>query len=145
LPSLTVAYRAGWKFFFESLWPKHKEKIGIVMTHVESHGRLMRNEVRLEHIQQEHEARQRALEHFEKEDRERRAQEFYRIRTDIAPQSYYHRLDLLRDLVYQGTGSWLLQDASFKTWLQPTQRDSRLLWLQGIPGAGELMTYANLA
>ncbi|KAI1488247.1 NACHT domain protein [Biscogniauxia mediterranea] len=125
------------KYIFDSLWPRHKDKIKVVMTHIENHARLMRNEVRLEHIQQEYEARRRALEHFEKEDRSRRAQEFHRIKTDIAPQSHDDRLDWLRARVYQGTGTWLLQSATFKEWLQATAESSRILWLQGIPGAGK--------
>ncbi|KAI0442379.1 NACHT domain protein [Xylaria telfairii] len=126
-----------WKYLFESLWPKHKEKIKVVMTHIQNHVRLMRNEVRLEHIQQEHEARQRALANFEREEEERRAQEFHRIKTDIAPQSYDDTLEIFRGLVYQGTGLWLLQDATFKQWLNPISGEPRIFWLQGIPGAGK--------
>ncbi|KAI1291593.1 NACHT domain protein [Xylaria venustula] len=126
-----------WKYLFESLWPTHKEKIKIVMTHIQNHGRLMRNEVRLEHIQQEYEARRLALQNFERLELERRAQEFHRIKTDIAPQSHDDRLDLLRHLTYPGTGAWLLQDAMFKKWADSVSQDSRILWLQGIPGAGK--------
>ncbi|KAI1420542.1 NACHT domain protein [Xylaria sp. FL1777] len=126
-----------WKYLFESLWPTHKEKIKVVMTHIQSHGRLMRNEVRLEHIQQEHQARQLALKNFEKLELERRAQEYHRIKTDMASDSYDKRLDLLRHLVCQGTGAWLLQDATFKTWLNFASQEARVLWLQGIPGAGK--------
>jgi len=107
------------------------------MTHIQNHVRLVRNEVRLEHIQQEHEARRRALENFEREEQERRSQEFYRLKTSMAPRSYDDRLDLLRHLVYQGTGVWLLQDATFKKWLDFSSAEPRILWLQGIPGAGE--------
>ncbi|KAI0434477.1 NACHT domain protein [Xylaria sp. FL1042] len=107
------------------------------MAHIQSHGRLMRNEVRLEHIQQEYQARKVALENFERLELERRAQEYYRIKTDIAPQSHDDRLDLLRHLTCQGTGAWLLQDATFMKWLDPTSQDCRILWLQGIPGAGK--------
>ncbi|KAI1355079.1 NACHT domain protein [Xylaria sp. FL0043] len=126
-----------WKYLFESLWPTHREKIKVIMTHIQSHGRLMRNEVRLEHIQQEHRARKLALENFERLELERRAQEYHRIKTDIAPQSHDDRLDLLRHLTCQGTGTWLLQDATFMKWLGPASQDCKILWLQGIPGAGK--------
>ncbi|KAI1273970.1 NACHT domain protein [Xylaria sp. FL0933] len=126
-----------WKYLFESLWPTHKEKIKVIMTHIQSHGRLMRNEVRLEHIQQEHQARKLALENFERLELERRAQEYHRIKTDIAPQSHDDRLDLLRHLTCQATGTWLLQDATFIKWLGPASQDCKILWLQGIPGAGK--------
>ncbi|KAK5631041.1 hypothetical protein RRF57_006756 [Xylaria bambusicola] len=107
------------------------------MTHIQNHGRLMRNEVRLEHIQQEYEARRLALKNFEELEVERRAQEFHRIKTDIAPQSHDDRLDLLRYLTYPDTGAWLLQDTMFKKWAGSFSQDSRILWLQGIPGAGK--------
>ncbi|KAI0600874.1 NACHT domain protein [Biscogniauxia sp. FL1348] len=125
------------KYLFDSLWPRHRDKITVVMAHIENHARLMRNEVRLEHIQQEHEARRRALEHFEKEDRSRRAQEFYRIKTDIAPQLHDDKFDRLQAHVCQGTGTWLLQDTTFKEWLHAAAESSRVMWLQGIPGAGK--------
>ncbi|TGJ79599.1 hypothetical protein E0Z10_g9161 [Xylaria hypoxylon] len=126
-----------WKYLFESLWPHHKEKIKFVMRQIQSHVRLMRNEVRLEHIQQEYQTRQLALQHFDSEERERRAQEYHRLKTDIAPQSHDDKLDSLRYLVYRDTGAWLLQDTTFKTWLKSTSKESRILWLQGIPGAGK--------
>ncbi|KAI0812103.1 NACHT domain protein [Xylaria sp. FL0064] len=126
-----------WKYLFESLWPTHKEKIKVIITHIQSHGRLMRNEVRLEHIQQEHQARKLALENFERLELEQRAQEYHRIKTNIAPQSHDDRLDLLRHLACQGTGTWLLQDATFIKWLGPASQDCKILWLQGIPGAGK--------
>ncbi|KAI5867325.1 NACHT domain protein [Durotheca rogersii] len=126
-----------WKYLFESLWPRHRDRIKVVMGHVQNHARLMRIEVGLEHIQQEHEARRRALEHFEKDEKFRRTQEFHCIKTDIAPQSYDDKLDGLRARICQGTGHWLLQEEAYKKWLETAAEPPRTLWLQGIPGAGK--------
>jgi hypothetical protein len=97
---------------------------------------LMRTEVRLEHIREEHGARQRALDDFEKSERERMRQEFHRIQTDIAPKFYHDKLAGISSTVCEGTGRWLLRQNDFVKWLDPTSTANSLLWLHGIPGAG---------
>lgn len=129
--------RLGWKYFFESLWPRHRDKINVVMNHIERHTLLMRNEVRLEHIQAEHTARLRALEHFERTERSHRQQEYHTIETGISPTKYDTKLDWLHGRVCEGTGRWLMNDPIFVKWLDPQDTSSKVLWLQGIPGAGE--------
>jgi len=126
----------GWRYFFESLWPRHRDKIQVVITHIERHTLLMRNEVRLEHIQEEHHARLRALEHFESTERSHRRQEYQSIKTDISPKSYDGKLDWFHGRVCEGTGKWLTRDASFAKWLDIYDTSAKLLWLEGIPGSG---------
>ena len=41
---------------------------------------------------------------------------------------------------FHGTGEWLLRDHPFKNWFCPDQCVDPLLWLQGIPDAGESPT-----
>ncbi|KAF2191077.1 hypothetical protein K469DRAFT_746515 [Zopfia rhizophila CBS 207.26] len=126
-----------WKMFFESLWPKHRGKIQVVTDHIKRHTLLMRNEVRLEHIQQEHHARVLALEKFESIERSNRRQEYYSIKTDISPRSYEDIIDRLHGRICVGTGKWLIRDATFLQWLDMADASTRVLWLQGIPGAGK--------
>jgi hypothetical protein len=38
---------------------------------------------------------------------------------------------------YPGTGYWLLQRRHVQAWLDPNSPSTPLLWLNGIPGAGE--------
>lgn len=38
---------------------------------------------------------------------------------------------------YPSTGSWILQRDQMKKWMKPEDTDGSLLWLSGIPGAGE--------
>src|SRR2546421_2826814 len=108
---------SGWKYFFESLWPRHQDKIKVVTTHIERHTLLMRNEVRLEHIQEEHQARIRALEHFERTETFHLRQEYQSIKTDISPRTYGDRLDWFHGRICEGTGRWLMRDATFAKWL----------------------------
>ena len=128
--------RSGWGYFFESLWPRHREKIKLVTNHIERHTLLMRNEVRLEHIQEEHCARLRALEHFESTERSHRRQEYQSIKTDISPRTYEDRLDWFHGRICEGTGKWLMKDATFAKWLDSSDTSTKVLWLEGIPGAG---------
>jgi len=37
---------------------------------------------------------------------------------------------------YPGTGQWLLRDDRFQSWFDPSFCSNPLLWLSGIPGAG---------
>lgn len=98
---------------------------------------LMRNEVRLEHIREEHDARLKSLEHFKNTERAHRLQEFHAIKTDISPRSYDDRLNWYHGRVCEGTGTWLLKDELFKQWLDTVDGTAKVLWLQGIPGAGQ--------
>ncbi|KAI0379623.1 NACHT domain protein [Hypomontagnella monticulosa] len=134
-----------WKYLFESLWPRYRERIKLVMTHIEGHVRLMRNEVQLEHIQREHEARLRQLEHFEKMERDNLRGEYERIKTGISPKSFDDTFYRLSGQTYEGTGKWLLEDAAFTKWLDISDSSSRVLWLQGIPGAGKTFLSGTVA
>jgi len=134
---LTQPLFLGWKYFFESLWPKHREKIKVVKTNIERHTLLMRNEVRLEHIQAENDARVRALDHFESTERSLQRQEYQNIKTDVSPRTYEDRLDWFDARRCEGTGKWLLRDSIFAKWLDTTDTSTKVLWLQGIPGSGE--------
>ncbi|CZR60110.1 related to NACHT domain protein [Phialocephala subalpina] len=126
-----------WRIIFEAMWPKQRDKIRVVMSHIERHTSLMRNEVRLEHIHEEHKARLEALEHFERTERSHRRQEYNAIKESISPRTYEEQLDRIRARICEGTGRWLLRDATFTKWLKESQKPAKPIWLQGIPGAGK--------
>ncbi|ETS84159.1 hypothetical protein PFICI_02184 [Pestalotiopsis fici W106-1] len=126
-----------WKYLFESLWPKHRDKIKKLVSIIERHRLMMRDKVLFEHILQEHEARRRDLDYYEAKENDERRKEYNTIMTRIAPQKYHTKLSTVRSQVCKGSGDWLLRDSTFATWLDPADKTSRLLWLQGIPGAGK--------
>lgn len=121
---------------FETMWPKQRDKIQVVLSHIERHTFLLRNETRLEHIREEHDARLRALDHFEKSEISYRKQEYNAIKESILPTLYDDELYRIRNQICAGTGKWLLGDSKFEKWLNAADKTSRLIWLQGIPGAG---------
>ncbi|KAH7359598.1 NACHT domain protein [Pyrenochaeta sp. MPI-SDFR-AT-0127] len=132
-----------WKYFFESLWPKQRDKIKVIINHIERHTMLMRNGVRLEHIQAEHDARARALEHFENTEKAHQRQEYQSIRTEISPRTYGNKLDWLHARRCDGTGTWLIKDPVFASWIDIKDASTTILWLQGIPGSGKTFLSSN--
>jgi hypothetical protein len=126
----------GWKIIFEAMWPKQRDKIRVVMSHIERHTLLMRNEVRLEHIREERKARLEALEHFERTEISHRRQEYNAIKEAISPRAYEEELYIIRGRICEGTGKWILRDTTLINWLGGSEKPAKLIWLQGIPGAG---------
>jgi hypothetical protein len=138
--SLKVTIVLGWRIIFEAMWPKQQDKIRVVMSHIERHTLLMRNEVRLEHIREEYDARLRALEHFEKTERSHLRQEYNTIKEVISPRIYEDELYRIRGRICEGTGKWLLRDATFAEWINGSEKPTKPIWLQGIPGAGNFIS-----
>jgi hypothetical protein len=118
------------------MWTKQREKIDIVRAQIQRHTLLLRREVGLEHIQEAQKAQQQALEHYEKTEKSFRRQEYQSLKTNISPRSYEDRLDSYHARICQGTGQWLLRDTIFIKWLDKSDASMKILWLQGIPGAG---------
>ena len=123
---------------FDRLWPKHLANIEELGRHLDRLSRLMSTEIRLEHIQDEYEFRKQAMITFKAQAANIRRQEYDRIMTSLSPCTYdkilYH-LNLNR---CQGTGSWLFQSQIFLEWMEDSWEEARrILWLKGIPGAGE--------
>jgi hypothetical protein len=134
--AVTDHERAALKISFEALWPKRRDKFKHLASIIERHKLMMRDRVWLEDISQAHEARRLALEDHDARESEARRKEYNTIMTRIAPQRYHTKLDAVRRQVCEGSGDWLLKDDTFTTWMDPGKKSSRLLWLQGIPGAG---------
>lgn len=120
----------------EAVWPKYKAKIELVSSHIERHTHLLRNEVSLQHIKEEHEARTKALEYYEESRQFQEQQKFHNLEVLISPRLYDGKLDRLRTTICDGTGKWLFKDSVFSKWLDMTDSSTNLVWLQGIPGSG---------
>lgn len=132
-----------WGLIFESMWTKQREKINLVRAQIQRHTLLLRREVGLEHIQEAHDAQLQALEHYEKTEKSFRRQEYQSVKTNISPRTYEDKLDSFHARVCHGTGRWLLRDATFAKWLDKADASMKILWLQGIPGAGTCINYSS--
>ncbi|KAF7527346.1 hypothetical protein G7054_g10484 [Neopestalotiopsis clavispora] len=126
-----------WMHIFEHLWPKHDANIREIGSHIERLTRLLRTEIRLEHIQQEYDFRNTALRDFKKREMAANQEDFNRIMTSFGPKRYDQTLDYLRARHSGGTSNWLFSNAMFRNWLDGSTQESRILWMKGIPGAGK--------
>ncbi|KAK3378716.1 NACHT domain protein [Lasiosphaeria ovina] len=137
----SIAFRffrlSRWRYVFEALWPKYRNKIKVVKENVESHTLLLRRDTQSEDIRQQHELRVRALEHFDITDSTDRRQEYRSIMTDVRPERYDDKLHWVQSRVCEGTGRWLLKTPAFTEWLDGSDKSKRCMWLQGIPGSGK--------
>jgi hypothetical protein len=122
---------------FESVWPRHKLKIDLVLKNIESHALLMTGEVNLEHIRQAYDARKASFEHYELVRAALERQDFERVVTHLSAKVHDDELYRILRTVCDGTGNWIWKDKSFLQWLDPKDISTKVLWLQGIPGAGK--------
>lgn len=108
-----------------------------MVSNIERHTALIRNEVTLQHIREEYEARAKSLAHFDQETEFQELQKFQTLRTRASPHIYDDRLDWLLNRSCKGSAKWLVSDKSFLEWLDMSNPTLQLLWLRGIPGAGK--------
>ncbi|KAM0551841.1 hypothetical protein ACHAPJ_008177 [Fusarium lateritium] len=137
LVSLKFFRMERWKSFFEALWPKKKEEIERVIGRMKEHTFYLRNEVRLQDIEEAYKARQSDIESFAKLEESNRRQEYAALETAIAPMFYEKKLAFFLNRLCDGTGNWLISNEDVSKWLQLAQDSPKLIWLCGIPGAGK--------
>jgi hypothetical protein len=130
---------AGLRFVFEALWPRQRDKVKIVVGHLQRHTHLLRNEVRLEHIQAEYDFRRNALERFDEAESSHRRQEYQSLRASMTTKTYEEKLRYLDDRSCQDAGVWLMKQTEFCNWMGNSPGFNSVLWLQGIPGSGKLI------
>ncbi len=128
----------GPRLVFESVWPKQRDKIDVIVSNIERHTTLLRSEVTMQRISEEHRFRTQALAHFDHEREFQDLQKFQTLKTRVSPRIYDDRLDWLLNRSSKASAEWLVTDNIFQGWLDNSNPDVRLLWLQGIPGAGKL-------
>lgn len=118
-------------------WSRRKDKLKMIEESIERHARLLRTNVTLDHIRQEIEDRAKMFEKFDEIDVYRVTQKFQALEMAIRPQMYDDKLEWLKRRIYPGTAKWLSKDLSFHQWIDVSSQSTNLLWLVGIPGAGE--------
>jgi NACHT domain len=122
---------------FEAIWPNQKKKIEVVVSNLQKHAHLMRDEVTILDIKEAQEARVRALAHITETQDFQETQKFQGLKARINPPLYDEPLDWLLNRSQIDGAKWLLRDQIFTHWLDISKRDTTWLWLQGIPGAGK--------
>jgi len=134
--TIRLTIPTGAKFMWETVWPKRIEAIREVEDKIELHARLLRDNVTFEDIRRAEEARAATFRKFREDEARRSKEKFQALETAINPRMYDDRLSWLDRRMCPGTSDWLGQDREFCKWLDKSDQTIRLLWLQGIPGAG---------
>ena len=126
---------AGWKVFFECLWPRYEGIFDTIKKNIEMHKGIIDREVKIEMIRESREARDEAL---KRQQEERDSRELDRLERNIPPHDYKTHLETVRGRHCAETGKWIFSDPLFGSWLNAGSNEAkqRLLWLAGVPGAG---------
>ncbi|GKZ31234.1 hypothetical protein AbraIFM66950_011525 [Aspergillus brasiliensis] len=126
-----------WKQMFEAIWPSYQKKLDVVVSNIELHATLIRNEVTLLDVSEAQQARVKSLEQFSEMQRSHSRQRFTGLKGQVAPFLFDDRLDWIRNRSVAGCAKWLFRDAAFSEWFDVSTQAPQYLWLQGMPGAGK--------
>ena len=136
---LSIAYAdwfdAEWKMLFECLWPKYEDIFDIIIKSIEKHKGLIDREVNIQMIRESRKARDEDLRRHQEE---RDTRELDRLERTISPHDYRALLEKVQRGHCAETGKWISSDPLFRSWLNAESNEAkqRLLWLTGVPGAG---------
>ena len=140
---------AEWAVLFDCLWPKYEDIFDVINKNIEKHKGLVDREVKIQFIKESRKARNEAIqmikesrkardEALERHQEERDSKELDRLERNIPPHDYRTLIQKFQRVHCAETGEWILSDPQFMSWLKarPTEAKQRLLWLAGVPGAG---------
>ena len=113
------------------------------MDNIRRHKILMDREVTLANITDAVTARSRAFEEYEMNRSFREQQKLEFFKTSLSPKLYDQELERITETRCDDTGHWLDDEKHFRDWSDPAGRSTPLLWLSGIPGAGNLQSYGG--
>ena len=126
---------AGWTMLFDCLWPKYEDIFDIINKNIERHKGLIDREIKIQMIKESRKTRDEALERHQGE---RNSKGLDRLERNIPPHDYRTLLAKFKRGYSAETGKWIFSDPQFMSWLKTgsTETKKRLLWLAGVPGAG---------
>lgn len=125
-----------WELFFEAMWPKCGNKITIIMNNIERHAGLISSEVTLANILDSQEARAEAMAKYKRDEEFQQRQDLATVRQLLSPKLYDEELEKFRKLRSPNSGKWIESDDTFNSWFSSGNTSERVLWVEGIPGAG---------
>ena len=147
---------------FECLWPKCEDIFDIINNNIEKHKGLIDREVKIQMIKESREARDEVIkikiqmikesrkardEALKRHQEERDCKELDRLERNIPPHDYKTLLEKVQRRHCAETGRWIFSDPLFRSWLNAgsSEEKQRLLWLAGVPGAGNLSVIIGCA
>lgn len=127
-----------WKMFLDATWALQKEKFQKIEERIDTHLGLLRDETTFQHIQQAHSDARESMKRFDKLATGQNQQFFQSLQVEMRPRNFATTLDWLRCRAVEGTGTWLMENETFAQLLVFNEQSPKHVWIQGIPGAGQL-------
>lgn len=129
-----------WKQLFHSTWKTFQTKFNQLLESIRDHVTLIERQASLIEIEANQEARKVQEAYFSKMEESGHKQQILAIVEKVSPVPIEADQDKAAAnwLKEQSFGLWLLENIKMKAWLDVTNAEANLLWLKGIPGAGEL-------
>ncbi|CAK7213482.1 hypothetical protein SBRCBS47491_001815 [Sporothrix bragantina] len=137
LAMLNFFTKTKWKQLFDTIWPKHRIKIDLIVENLRKHVNLIRNNATVLEIQDARKARNEARDHYERTLASQEHENFVGLKERVAAELYDKKLDWFRNRTVANCAEWLFQNDGFVEWLDSTKSSVSWFWLQGIPGAGK--------
>lgn len=120
----------------ESLWPKFRQRLDAIQGNINNHKLIMASNVTLENVVQAFDHRRIMLEAYDKTKKFQIEANFKELSALMSSSSCYSKLHDFIEGGLASSGTWLFDDAVFKTWLSSTDISERMMMILGIPGAG---------
>jgi hypothetical protein len=137
--ALELRYYRVWRQLFQATWKTFRTRFSGILDNLRRHKLLVESQASLTQFEEFERARVTAKEEFramrDNEGKRRKiaVRDWLGAASSEADQENYANVRLQ----YPGTGRWLLQIQHVQAWLDPNSSSIPLLWLTGIPGAGE--------
>jgi hypothetical protein len=134
-----LTFEIVWKQLFRAQWNNSKVKFSLIIESFRSHKMLLESQASLIELTEHRKFVAEGEERYrrEKKDDDRRKLRTVRDWLCAANSTDDQENYICESAQYPGTGDWILRDNLVGAWSNPSITTTPLLWLTGIPGAGE--------
>jgi hypothetical protein len=143
---LTIRDSSVWKQVFLAAWKGFTLKLNGIKENMARHRRLIESRASLMQYEEVRKIRQQEEEETERTrqtDKRRRHQEVMQWLSPFIPDDLQESYRAIR-AICPDAGRWFLETPKVQDWLSPRYCSTPLLWLNGIPGAGEHLLLPTL-
>ena len=140
LVALLIPHVTAWKHLFHSSWKTFKTQFQYILTSLSRHKHLVESEANLVEYEESKRARLAAETNFEEVARSERLRRLLAVTQKIHPPNTVndHESAVETCQEYPQSGRWILRHRSLIDWMDFTNPNVPLLWINGIPGSGIL-------
>jgi hypothetical protein len=133
------ADKSGWSIALRMTCRTLEDMFDDIFSNLEHSKELLYSSASIAHYQAAHEARQRTENMFRIQQETIRIQKKAVVHAWLNPTEHHvwhERLCDIRDR-YPQTTKWIFDEPCWKSWLNTEEKNGRMFWTSGIPGAGK--------